>query len=117
MVGIGSGLFLTPNTSAIMSSVPPHRRGIANGVRSMLQNASMVVSTALSLAIVTSGLAPQAKAAAYAGTLSQLSTEAVGVFTASYRVAIGVLAVLAACGTVASLLRTRPVGSQGMQAK
>lgn len=117
MVGIGSGLFLTPNTSAIMASVAPHRRGIANGLRSMLQNASMVVSTALSLAIVTSGLSSQAKAAAYAGTLSQLSTDTVGVFTRSYRVALGVLAILAAGGAVASLLRTRSVRTQDAQAR
>jgi len=32
--GIGSGLFASPNTAAIMSSVPAHHRGAASGMRS-----------------------------------------------------------------------------------
>ncbi|MQA05675.1 MAG: DHA2 family efflux MFS transporter permease subunit [Streptosporangiales bacterium] len=105
-LGLGSGLFLTPNTSAIMARVRPTRRGIANGLRSMLQNAGMVVSTALGLAIVTSPLSHQAKAAAYAGQLSHLPHAVLGVFTDAYRFAFVLLAILVAAGTVASLLRS-----------
>ena len=36
--GVGSGLFASPNTSAIMSSVPAYRRGSASGMRSTFQN-------------------------------------------------------------------------------
>ncbi|MBI0383365.1 DHA2 family efflux MFS transporter permease subunit, partial [Streptomyces albiflaviniger] len=46
-VGAGVGLFMTPNTSSIMGSVPAQRRGIANGVRQTAQNAGYAVSTAL----------------------------------------------------------------------
>src|SRR6201999_847653 len=35
--GIGSGLFASPNTAAIMSSVPAHDRGAASGMRSTFQ--------------------------------------------------------------------------------
>ncbi len=104
-VGLGSGLFMTPNTSSIMTSVAADRRGIANGVRSMLQNTGFVVSTALSLAIVTSPLDPLAKQAAYAGTLSDLSTNALESFTRGYRVAFVVLAGACLVGMVASLAR------------
>ncbi|MGF7237891.1 MAG: MFS transporter, partial [Frankia sp.] len=107
-VGLGSGLFMTPNTSSIMTSVPADRRGIANGVRSMLQNTGFVVSTALSLAIVTSPLDPVAKQAAYAGTLSALSTSGLDAFTAGYRVAFAVLAGACVIGMVASLARNPP---------
>ena len=31
--GIGQGMFSAPNTSAIMSSVPEHQRGVASGMR------------------------------------------------------------------------------------
>ncbi|MGH3096278.1 MAG: DHA2 family efflux MFS transporter permease subunit [Streptosporangiales bacterium] len=106
VIGIGSGLFLTPNTSSIMAGVPAGRRGVANGVRSMLQNAARVTSTALVLAIITGALPQHAKAAAYAGELSHLPAPLLGVFTNSYRVAFAVLAVLAAIGMVASLLRS-----------
>jgi EmrB/QacA subfamily drug resistance transporter len=105
-VGVGTGIFMTPNTSSIMANVSPERRGIANGIRSMLQNTGFVFSTALALAIVTSGLVPAAKKAAYAGTLSHLSAAALSTFTSSYRLAFLVLAAIAAAGAVASLFRS-----------
>lgn len=104
-VGVGTGIFMTPNTSSIMANVARDRRGIANGVRSMLQNTGFVFSTAMALAIVTSRLAPAAKQAAYAGTLSHLSAVDLTKFTDSYRLAFVLLAVIAAAGAVASLFR------------
>ncbi|MFI6344235.1 MFS transporter [Streptomyces sp. NPDC050560] len=114
-VGVGSAVFLTPNTSSIMGGVEPGRRGIANGVRSMLQNTGYVVSTALSLAIVTSPLAPHEKRAAYAGTLSRLSGAALDAFTTGYRVALTVLAGTCLLGMLLSLTRNagRRVGVRG----
>lgn len=53
---MGSGLFIVPNTTMIMSSVPVNRRGIANGFRSMLNNMGQVISTAVSLMIVVASL-------------------------------------------------------------
>jgi MFS family permease len=104
-VGIGTGIFMTPNTTSIMGGVEPGRRGIANGVRSMLQNTGYVVSTAMSLAIVTSPLTPGQKQAAYAGTLSRLSPQALDNFTGGYRTALAVLAGICVLGMVLSLAR------------
>jgi MFS family permease len=104
-VGVGTGIFMTPNTTSIMASVSPDRRGIANGVRSMLQNTGFVVSTAMSLAIVTSPLQPVEKRSAYAGTLSTLSRSGLDAFTRGYRVAFVVLSVACLAGMVASLSR------------
>jgi EmrB/QacA subfamily drug resistance transporter len=104
-VGVGTGLFMTPNTTSIMASIDARRRGIANGVRSMLQNTGFVVSTAMSLAIVTSPLDPTEKRAAYAGTLSTLSPHALDAFTRGYRTAFVVLAASCVVGVVASLSR------------
>jgi EmrB/QacA subfamily drug resistance transporter len=104
-IGVGTGLFMTPNTTSIMMSIDAGRRGIANGVRSMLQNTGFVVSTAMSLAIVTSPLDPLEKRAAYAGTLSTLSSHALDAFTRGYRIAFVVLAAACAVGMVASLSR------------
>ena len=88
-----------------MGGVEPSRRGIANGVRSMLQNTGYVVSTAMSLAIVTSPLTPGQKQAAYAGTLSRLSPQALDNFTGGYRAALAVLAGICGLGMVLSLAR------------
>jgi EmrB/QacA subfamily drug resistance transporter len=107
-IGVGQGLFQTPNTSAILAGVRPQRRGIANGVRSMAQNTGYVTSTALALALVTSGLAAPEKRAAYAGTLSALSPDGMSTFTADYRIALLVFGTASAAATVASFARNRP---------
>jgi EmrB/QacA subfamily drug resistance transporter len=105
LTGFGFGFFLTPNTTSIMAAVAPQRRGIANGVRSMLQNTGFVVSTALALAISTSSLAPAAKDQAYAGTLSHLSASSVDTFAAGCRTALLVLAASTALAIVVSYNR------------
>ena len=52
IMGLGNGMFGTPNIAAIMNSVPPEDRGVASGMRSMLQNSGMVISMALFFTIV-----------------------------------------------------------------
>src|SRR4029077_600296 len=51
VVGTGSGMFMSPNTSAMMGVVPENRRGIAAGARVMLQNTGAVISIAFVMAI------------------------------------------------------------------
>ena len=55
--GVGSGLFASPNTSAIMSSVPAHRRGSASGMRSTFQNSGMSLSIGIFFSLMVAGLA------------------------------------------------------------
>lgn len=57
LLGCGSGLFASPNTSSIMSSVPPDQRGVSSGMRATFQNSASVVSIGLFFSIVTAGLA------------------------------------------------------------
>ena len=57
MLGCGSGLFASPNTSSIMSSVPPETRGVSSGMRATFQNSATLVSIGLFFSIVTAGLA------------------------------------------------------------
>ncbi len=59
VVGGGSGLFSSPNTNAIMSSVVVERRGIAAGVRTMLMNTGQMISIAIVFPLVLSQI-PQA---------------------------------------------------------
>jgi MFS family permease len=55
--GIGSGLFASPNTSAIMSSVPASHRGSASGMRSTFQNSGMSLSIGIFFSLMIAGLA------------------------------------------------------------
>ncbi|MFJ4626733.1 MFS transporter [Streptomyces sp. NPDC088847] len=78
LVGAGTGLFMTPSTSALMLSAPADRRGMANGLRSTTQNVGYLLSTALALAFTTTGLSEPARQAAYDGTLNTLNVLASG---------------------------------------
>jgi EmrB/QacA subfamily drug resistance transporter len=105
LVGLGTGLFMTPNTASIMSTVDERRRGVANGIRSMTQNTGFVVGTALSLGIVTTWLPTAEKQEAYAGTLSRLGARSLSELTHGYHVAFAALAAITVVGLAASLLR------------
>jgi MFS family permease len=67
LMGIGMGMFTSPNMSAIMSSVPPEHRGVASGMRATIQNAGSLVSMSLFFSMVIVGLAGRLPAALYAG--------------------------------------------------
>jgi MFS family permease len=55
--GLGSGLFASPNTSAIMSSVPARYRGSASGMRSTFMNSGMSLSIGIFFSLMIAGLA------------------------------------------------------------
>jgi MFS family permease len=54
--GIGSGLFASPNSAAIMNSVPPTERGQASGMRATTMNAGMVLSIGVFFSLMIVGL-------------------------------------------------------------
>jgi EmrB/QacA subfamily drug resistance transporter len=103
--GTGVGLFMTPNTTSIMTSVGAHRRGVANGMRAMVQNMGFVVGTAVSLAIVTAPLTQVAQHAVYSGQSHLLVQDQLLLFRAQYRIAFAVLTGLAFSAAIASMLR------------
>ena len=69
--GVGSGLFASPNTSAIMSSVPARHRGSASGMRSTFQNAGMSLSIGIFFSLMIAGLASTLPPALVRGLTAQ----------------------------------------------
>ncbi|MGI5226977.1 MFS transporter [Actinoallomurus sp. CA-142502] len=55
--GIGTGMFSSPNSSAIMSSVPARQRGAASGMRSTFQNSGTSLSIGVFFSLMIAGLA------------------------------------------------------------
>lgn len=51
IIGIGAGLFTTPNNSAVLGAVPPNRRGIASSILANMRNVGMVFGVAISGAL------------------------------------------------------------------
>jgi EmrB/QacA subfamily drug resistance transporter len=55
--GVGMGVFVPPNTTAIMNSVPADQRGQASGMRATFQNTGMVLSIGFFFSLMIVGLA------------------------------------------------------------
>ncbi len=52
IMGLGNGIFMSPNMASIMNSVPAEHRGAASGMRSTLQNCGQTISQAIFFSII-----------------------------------------------------------------
>jgi EmrB/QacA subfamily drug resistance transporter len=105
LVGIGSGMFNSPNTSAMMGTVPARRRGIAAGTRTMLQNTGAVISIAFVLAVITSAVPRSTLLSIFSGLAGGLSDAKLQPFIHNMHTALWVLAATSLAGAFVSLLR------------
>jgi EmrB/QacA subfamily drug resistance transporter len=105
LVGIGSGMFNSPNTAAMMGAVPARRRGIAAGTRTMLQNTGAVISIAFVLAVVTAAVPKPVLLKIFSGLTQGLSDAKLAPFIHNMHTALWVLAATSLVGAVVSLLR------------
>jgi MFS family permease len=105
LVGVGSGMFNSPNTAAIMGTVPANRRGIAAGARTLVQNTGAVLSIAFVLAIVTSTIPKSTLFAVFSGLAKGLSEQKLAPFIANMHTALWALAITSLVGAVVCLLR------------
>ena len=104
LMGAGSGIFLTANTSVIMTRIPPAQLGAVNGMRLTLQNVGNSLGVAVALSLIASTLPQSDRPQVYAGTVppAELSDLLGGFHRAvAAMLAMAVLTVLAA---VASML-------------
>jgi EmrB/QacA subfamily drug resistance transporter len=93
LAGLGTGIFVSPNNSALLGSAPLNRRGIAAGVLATARNVGMVLGVGLAGAILTTVMAEHGGNGTPAGLFEGVSS--------ALRVAAGV----AALGAVASAIR------------
>jgi MFS family permease len=105
IVGAGSGLFNSPNTSAVLGVVPPAKRGVGAGTRMMLVQSGFVISIALSIGLVTSSMDPHVMLRIFSGSQTGASGINLGPFVDALRVAFGVGALVSLVGAGVSLMR------------
>ncbi len=67
LMGAGMGMFASPNTTAVMNSVPAEFRGVASGMRATLQNSAFSISIALIFSLVTIGVSTTLPHTVYTG--------------------------------------------------
>ncbi len=56
LVGLGMGLFASPNRASMMSAVPPDRRGVAGGIGTTLINSGVTLSLGLAIVVMANAL-------------------------------------------------------------
>jgi EmrB/QacA subfamily drug resistance transporter len=106
--GIGQGLFLSPNTTAIMSAVPADQSNIASALFATTRAVAQALSVAIAGAVYV-GLGGAAAGAALVAGVPTGQTEVAldGTFIVAMRAALIVSGVMAAAGAVLSLPRPR----------
>jgi EmrB/QacA subfamily drug resistance transporter len=74
LLGLGGGLFYSPNTSAAMNAAPRNRLGIASATLATLRQVGMVTSFALALAVAAASLPTDVMMQLFVGTNVQLGS-------------------------------------------
>jgi MFS family permease len=57
MMGVGMGMFASPNRAAVMNSLPPGDRGAGGGMNQTFQNSAQVLSVGVFFSLMIAGLA------------------------------------------------------------
>jgi EmrB/QacA subfamily drug resistance transporter len=109
IVGIGSGMFNSPNTAAMMGAVAPHRRGIAAGARVLVQNTGAVMSIAFVLAVITSAVPKHVLFSVFSGLASHISTAQLSPFIANMHTALWCLCAVSLVGAAISAARPKEI--------
>ncbi len=95
LMGLGTGIFTSPNSSAILGSVPPQQRGIVSGIAATARNLGMIFGVAVAGAVFTTQIAVRTAA------LADQQAAFFGAISDTFLVA-GVLAII---GILLSLVR------------
>jgi EmrB/QacA subfamily drug resistance transporter len=110
LVGAGMGLFASPNRAAMMTAVPPNRRGVASGIGTTLLNTGSTISLGITLVVMSSVLTLPAIQAIFLGMANSSTpfTEASRFLTSIHLIFL-VSAVLLLVALIPSILRGSPV--------
>ncbi len=71
LFAVGSGMFFSPNQSAVMNSLPPDQRGAGAGMLATFQNSASVLSIGAFFTVITIGLAARLPGSLYHGLVAE----------------------------------------------
>ncbi|GAA0450698.1 MFS transporter [Streptomyces olivaceiscleroticus] len=103
LIGLGSGLFMPSNATALMHGLPSWRIGVVNGLRLTVQNCGVVMSAALALTLITGPVPHDLRRHVLDGTLSHVAPSAVRELLDGYHLALSVLAAVSLLSVAAAL--------------
>jgi EmrB/QacA subfamily drug resistance transporter len=105
LVGLGGGLFWSPNTSAAMNGAPKDRLGIASATLATLRQTGMVTSFALALAVAAASLPRDVMMKVFVGTNVSLGSGPMQAFVVGIQHAFIVSVALCAIAAAFSFVR------------
>lgn len=108
LLGVGMGIFQTPNNNLLMSSVPRNRLGVGSSVLSIVRSLGYSVGAALAAAIVSAQLAVstgQTSLQFLSGATAEIHSSGFAAFMRGFRLALLVAAVLCFIGAAISAVR------------
>ena len=117
LMGLGGGLFWSPNTSAAMNGAPLRRLGIASATLATLRQTGMVTSFALALAVAAGSLPRSVVMDLFVGTNVTLGSQVMQEFIVGIQSAFWVSAALCLVAAGFSLVRGREDRRQQVQAR
>ena len=100
LMGLGNGLFQSPNNNSVISSVPREKMGVAGGMNALMRNIGMVTGTAMAVSIFENQ-----RIGYLEGVLEPTAVQNTSAFIHGYHNAIITGAVIAAIGAFISINR------------
>lgn len=107
VVGVGMGLFSSPNTSAVMGCVPKEQLGVASGTLATMRTVGQSLSLAVMGALIAVAASSAVVSQLFSGSSDIASPVLAGEFIAGMSLAFQVSAVIAFAGAATSLARGR----------
>ena len=104
LLGVGMALYGPPNISSVMGSVPPEKRGVANGIRMALNSTGGVLSVPFSL-LLMSLVMPYAKLSQIVNSTQLNSSNEIPLFLRAINHACLILGIIVLFAIIPSLLR------------
>jgi MFS family permease len=104
LFGVGSAMFGPPNISSVMGSVPPEKRGVANGIRMTFNTTGGVLSVPFSLLLMTLVM-PYARLSQIVGSSSLISANEIPLFLKAVNHACLILGIVTLFAIIPSVLR------------
>ena len=106
LVGSGMGLFASPNRAAMMTAVPPNRRGVASGIGTTLLNTGSTISLGVTLVIMSSVLTRPEIQAIFLGSARSGAIASIGAgFLDSIHLIFAISAALLLVAVIPSIAR------------
>ena len=104
LFGFGRALFMSPNSSSVMGSVPAEKRGVANGIRMTLNSTGGVLSVPFSLLLMTLVM-PYDKLSQIVSSSQLVNSDEVPIFLKAINHACLILGIIILFAIIPSLLR------------